>query len=567
MTSSLPPIPGPTGPIGPAGPNGTNGTTAVVTTPVYASTTLGIAGTTSGNLFSVQPSAYTGAAIDVYKNNAGTAVYQFSQPSAGPGQTFDPSTTAAQCGYTWAVTDSNGRRALAIDKAGRIIGNVVSAGTGISVTADPYGRQTVSLTSLGSAPTVNGETLDGSHGGAYGAYVWGVVDSAGKIGVGLKADGTCIIPKFSYTLPAPQLLDPYQVADSTNTLAYTALTGGYMTVYALNKTTGVTVRISNLGNNLSPCVSADGSSVLYMTDRNATQEMYFCPVGGGTEYPVTPLPSIACEGDSLTAGAGGSGGYEVMLAAGLPGRTISNQGVGGQKSLQIAARLGGVIPTVTVTGGSIPTSGSVAVTFATGYEAVTSQGPTSLACTIAGVVGAITGNGTTWTFTPTIYPGSPVTAAGNQNVIVNTGGMDQWIAIYWFGRNDLGDSQAQTKVASAIAGCVAYLKNYTKRFVVLSVLNGASEITGTANYIQIAAINAYLAATYPNNYLDVREYLVTNALAIMAAAGLTVQPADTTAIAGDAAPPSLRADDVHLHQPAYDAIGTQIANFIAAKGW
>ncbi len=102
-----------------------------------------------------------------------------------------------------------------------------------------------------------------------------------------------------------------------------------------------------------------------------------CGVGGnsGTTTPPAPQPDIVAWGDSLTGGHEGNvntGDYPDDLAM-LLAQTVHNEGIGGNTSTQIGVRQGGVATTATVAGGSIPSSGSVAVTFPTGYEPVTNQ--------------------------------------------------------------------------------------------------------------------------------------------------------------------------------------------------
>src|ERR1035437_48466 len=82
-----------------------------------------------------------------------------------------------------------------------------------------------------------------------------------------------------------------------------------------------------------------------------------------------------------------------------------------------------------------------------------------------------------------------------------------WQTIIWSGRNNYS---SQSTVLADIASIVAALPN-PKRFLVLSVLNGdyaGLEYSGQSGYAQITALDAALAAAYPNNYLDVRAALV-----------------------------------------------------------
>lgn len=61
------------------------------------------------------------------------------------------------------------------------------------------------------------------------------------------------------------------------------------------------------------------------------------PSTGGIICPGESLPSVAWWGDSLTAA-----GVVTSPLADLPGRPVSNGGVGGESSTSIAARQGGI---------------------------------------------------------------------------------------------------------------------------------------------------------------------------------------------------------------------------------
>jgi hypothetical protein len=217
--------------------------------------------------------------------------------------------------------------------------------------------------------------------------------------------------------------------------------------------------------------------------------------------------NYAAWGDSLTAGNEDGSGitYPNVLSPLLSNRQVLNFGVGGQTSTQIAVREGGVTTTATIVGGSIPGSGGVTVTFPTGYEPVTSNGPSGgTPGTISGVHGTVTLSGATYTFTRTTT-GSVVTVASAPFVVdVPYNG---WFTIIWAGRNNYNN---QTQILSDIAGMVAALPN-PKRLLILSDLNGdypTGEYSGGTGYNQIISINTALATAYPSNYLDIRTLLV-----------------------------------------------------------
>lgn len=263
-------------------------------------------------------------------------------------------------------------------------------------------------------------------------------------------------------------------------------------------------------------------------------------------------------GDSLTYG-----GYPADLATDLANSVVYNNGVIGQTSLQIGVREGGIPTTVVVTGngGQIPASGGVTVSFVSGYEPVTANGPAAgVPGTISGVYGTVTytSSSATTTFTRSTS-GSAVTVSGPVPFMVDLTGHNKGTVVIWAGRNDYSNS---TQVESSIASMVAALAP-SNRYLILSVLNSTSstEISGTANYNTITSINSYLASTYPNNYFDIRKYLVQHGLTD---AGITATTQDTLDIAHDAPPSSLHAagDPLHLSATGYALVATQVANWI-----
>src|SRR5690606_37503257 len=105
------------------------------------------------------------------------------------------------------------------------------------------------------------------------------------------------------------------------------------------------------------------------------------------------LPSIVCWGDSLTTSS-----YPRFLAK-LTGRTVTNRGVGGNTSAQIAARQGGRPTYVKLAGGRIPTSGAVDVAEFT-VVPMTQYGRQQLEGTLGGVRGVLHRHSdTAYTFT------------------------------------------------------------------------------------------------------------------------------------------------------------------------
>jgi hypothetical protein len=189
----------------------------------------------------------------------------------------------------------------------------------------------------------------------------------------------------------------------------------------------------------------------------------------------------------------------------LLGHDVYNGGVSGNSSTQIAMRQGSYPITATIIGGVIPSSGGVAVSFTPGYEPVTSANASSgVTGSIDGIYGIVTLNGSEYIFTR-MKPGAVVSVA-SAPFVVDTSYHNGGFTIIWAGRNNYSNP---AQVESDIANMVASLPS-PKRFLVLSVINGnyTNEYVGQSNYNEIASLNAALASTYPQNFLDIRSLLV-----------------------------------------------------------
>jgi len=462
---------------------------------------------------------------------------------AAPVQTVLPQTFGTESGYAWAVVDSAGRTALAITNDGTLFAPKFSLPNG-SVN---YSKLDASITSL--LP----QTLSTESG-----YAFAVVDQDGRVSFGVDPTGKLIAPGISSTDRSST------VAENPNYLIEPFVDGaGRYQLRSHHRADGQVTVLTTSGNNFDAKLTAD-DYVIYRSDRTGVTKQVFRAALGGSEYGVIPslADGIGFWGDSLTQGAGGGGVTTANVVAGLLGVPTSNQGIGGQGSQSIAARQNGQPALLTVTSNQIPASGAVAVTaLSTTLLTGAGGGAMSATGTLAGVPGTLAFDGTNYTFTRTT-PGATVACPAGTPFITDIGvSYQDHVQILWLGRNTLTNP---AQVASDTAACVAYLKNLQKRFLVLSVLNGAGETTGTTNYNYIKTINDGFAATYGGRYLDIRSYLVQHGLAD---AGITPTTQDTSDIAGDTVPTSLRADNIHLLGVGYTVVGTQIANKITSLGW
>lgn len=278
--------------------------------------------------------------------------------------------------------------------------------------------------------------------------------------------------------------------------------------------------------------------------------------------PTAPAESLPGEivmwGDSLTA----AGGITSRLAAKLPGVTVTNRGRSGQTAQQIAARQGGKKSLLTVTGNTIPASGSVAVTARTvpllaqtGYPALNEPGR------LAGVPGVLSNaaGSIAYTFTRSAA-GDPVPCPPGTPFIADAGKAGRHkTAIFWAGRNN-----PDTGVSEYVMAMARHLSPATKRFVVLSVTNSADEPAGTDKYKVIKKENDQLAYDFGPRFIDLRRWLIDNGLAAL---GITPTAQDRAAIAGDAVPPSLTTDKIHFTAAAQTAIADYLITRLAALEW
>lgn len=235
------------------------------------------------------------------------------------------------------------------------------------------------------------------------------------------------------------------------------------------------------------------------------------PIQGSSGFvPLTFSYFCRAIGDSLTDGTpdrfSGSGtSFPAFLQTLGNCSNVSNEGVPGQTSTQIAVRSGGLASTATIAGGIIPASGSVGVTFKSGYEPVTRYSSVGVPVSISGVTGVVNHIGSSVLFTRST-PGLPVASVANSPLTVLTGSLNDGFVIIWAGKNNF---RAKAQILSDIEAMVAILPE-PKQFVVLSVTNSnvASDWRGGTLYKTYLSLNASLASTYPDHFLDIRSLLV-----------------------------------------------------------
>lgn len=280
------------------------------------------------------------------------------------------------------------------------------------------------------------------------------------------------------------------------------------------------------------------------------------------------LRNIVCAGDSITQGNQDGSGftYPNMLAAAIgPDASVANIGQSGWTSTEVAARLGGVtfvLGAFTLPAGTAATAVTVTTptdAFRTSAELFPSwlgvlnvdgvAVPGRLRHRIDAAASPVNG----WTFERTTAGASVAVAAGATFVSTEYDSYLERTLIFMAGRNNITDPAI---ILRDVASTLARLTRPVKRFLILSVTTKTGETSGTAGYNQVKAINTALQAAYPNNYVDVRGYLIASGLSLN---GLTATAADTAAIAGDNIPPQLLvADGVHPNRFGYRAIADKV---------
>ncbi|MBO0951217.1 hypothetical protein [Fibrella forsythiae] len=435
-------------------------------------------------------------------------------------------------GYPYAVIDQNGKVSFYVDLAGRL-------------STPQIGDVSAAVQAVQSATPVVWPDESG--------YVWGVTDSAGKIAIGLDKGGNLILKGQALSTLINALVSSGLATSNAAIQASIDQLNSYNLswpdqsgyVWGVMDAAGkIAFGLDRAGN-----LIYKGVSIAALLNGDVqTQVNALSPF-------ITPNKNIQCIGDSLTAA-----NYPTILS-GLftDGRSVTNGGVGGDTSTQIAFRHGSISVAAQVTGLQLPASGSVALTPA---NLNILQNGRSVTATIANISGTFARDSSgNYTFTRTTA-GDVVIL--DKTVMVNpvTSTWDTNIAVIWMGRNNYTDTAT---VLADIAATVATLKSVRKRFIVMSVLNGNYGSTGTGEYMggntynTMMSLNATLRATYPRNFIDIRELIVRNYNPAIAQ--------DLTDHDNDITPSSLRVDNVHLTVAGYQLVAQAVYNFITQRGW
>lgn len=310
-------------------------------------------------------------------------------------------------------------------------------------------------------------------------------------------------------------------------------------------------------------VTVDSSTFLPPVQTLQALSDYFKLANGGST-------ELVLWGDSLTQNwSNGTNLVAIQQAFGAD--SVTNRGVSGQTSQQIAARQGGWPTFTTVTGGSIPASSAVGITPDVNFLYIGNQtgGTRTANAVIAGVPGVVTmvktadPNATfTYTFTRDT---AGVAVAVPGTVPILTGYEDRnKVMVISLGRNDYATAGTAEAIVPRIRGMIEWNTRNRNDHIIRLFPASQSETLGTANRTTLNAVNDAIRRNFPRNVVDEPAWFLSeNALL---AEGITATATDKQNISEGVTPLSLRIDTLHYNAAAYAIINKQILAEFRARG-
>lgn len=272
-------------------------------------------------------------------------------------------------------------------------------------------------------------------------------------------------------------------------------------------------------------------------------------------------PEILFWGDSLTAGAGGSGTTYPGVCAAELGKTHLNCGVGGETANTIAARQGGnsvIIPAGEINGqynnGELTDLFGAAVSPLRQGDGASSGSVifiNGIACQLSLVQTSATSEDAVYTITGYTGPPSNVPILG---MFVGAK-YEASVVVVFVGQNGSwykNTNNLENRIA-IIDSMIAHIQH--KKYVVVGLTSGT-----TARETE----EETLTKKYGAKYIPSRALLVEQGLTI---AGITPTAQDNADIENGIVPTSLRSDDVHLNASGYTALGKLVADKIRSLGY
>ena len=276
--------------------------------------------------------------------------------------------------------------------------------------------------------------------------------------------------------------------------------------------------------------------------------------------------TVNCWGDSLTRGVGVGDSYSktfpYVLHGLLDGRKVINCGVGGENTINIASRQGGLpnivkpftipanaskveIELTNIYGDStgILLQGGSALDPTTGQYVMTAQiNP----CSINGVEGTLTHENGKYYFSRSENGESVIVSRPTPLITHAMKSLRDNINIIWLGTN--GGFTTSAELIENIEAMIDYMTPINKKYIVFGIHHLVSTVTET-----FETIEKNMAMHFGRHYINQRKYMIEYGLSD---AGITPTVEDTTAISQGKIPPSLLYDDVHYNDKGYNIIAT-----------
>lgn len=281
---------------------------------------------------------------------------------------------------------------------------------------------------------------------------------------------------------------------------------------------------------------------------------------------------VNCWGDSLTRGVGVGDSYSkafpYVLYGLLDGREVINCGVGGENTINIASRQGG-LPNI-VKPFTIPANASKVEVKLTniygGSTGILLQGGSALdpttdqyvmtaqinPCSINGVEGTLTYENGKYYFSRSENGKTVIVSRPTPLITYAMKSMNDNILIIWIGTN--GGFTTSAELIECIEAMIDYMSPINKKYIVIGIHHLVSTVTET-----FETIEKNMAMHFGRHYINERKYMIEYGLSD---AGITPTSEDTTAISEDKIPPSLLYDTVHYNDKGYNII----ANLVAERG-
>lgn len=280
---------------------------------------------------------------------------------------------------------------------------------------------------------------------------------------------------------------------------------------------------------------------------------------------LNPLNTFVAYGDSTIEGAGSTDGktFTYYLSQ-LTGKSVSNQGIGGQVSQQISARANGTALLVTFPNNVIPaTTTPVEVTLNINllYTPATTSARTRNVI-VNGVAGVLTKDTANKNWFARSAAGDAVNVAPNSLMKIVYTDLQDRIAIFGMGTNDSFETEAdRLKVIEHIDNAIAALSPVNKKFIVVSPwkTRNSNSLVGSATHTAMLEMHKMLAAKYKDRFV--------NAWFDLVCAYNPENADDVDAYNNMVTPPSLMPDGVHPNNAGYYIMALAVFIRLTQLGW